>query len=270
VFYPVVTRHDTTQTAYFPAHVAQFEDTALSSLGLSSPNGTFEKLALNLARKEACEDTSRHSTVDFPLAVFMPAEGTTRLWYSQIAATVASNGYIVVTIDPPYNVDIVEYHDGSLSFLNLTVWDSPNTTTLLQTAYIGIESQVQDVSFVLDQLANVTLAHSLIPNLPPSGLNTTTAMFGHSLGGATAYSILEQDARVLGGLDMDGGLFGPGNGTSKPFMIMGHANHTRDIDGDPTQVTWAETWPNITEWRRHLIVAVSQSVRQHLDGLLTS
>jgi pimeloyl-ACP methyl ester carboxylesterase len=110
---------------------------------------------------------------------------------------------------------------------------------------------------VLDQLSNVTLAHILVPNLPASGFNTTTAMSGHSLGGSTAYSILEQDPRVLGGLDMDGGLFGPGNGTNKPFMIMGADNHTRDLNGDPTQMAWAETWPNSTGWRRDMMVAVS-------------
>jgi hypothetical protein len=97
---------------------------------------------------------------------------------------------------------------------------------------------------VLDQLSNVTLAHILVPNLPASGFNTTTAMSGHSLGSSTAYSILEQDPRVLGGLDMDGGLFGPGN-------------HIRDLNGDPTQMAWAETWPNFTGWRRDMMVAVS-------------
>ena len=260
IFYPVLTRHGTEPTAYFPAKVARFEDVALSTLGVKAPTGTFEKLALDLASDDTCQD-ARHRPVEFPLAIFMPGEGSTRLWYSQVAATIASNGYIVVAIDPPYDVDIVEYADGSLVFASLTLWDSPSVAVQEQTAYVGIETRVQDVQFVLDQLSNLTLAHSLIPNLPSSGLNvTSTAMFGHSLGGATAYSILEQDVRVLGGLDMDGGLFGPGgNGTSKPFMIMGCANHTRDINGDYTQITWAETWPNITGWRRDVMIAVSVS-----------
>ncbi|KAI5235457.1 hypothetical protein E4T42_09706 [Aureobasidium subglaciale] len=232
LFYPVTDqRHhkaDFDAVAYFPAAVAQFEDAALSDIGLE---------------------------VDFPLAIFMPGEGTTRLWYSQIAATVASNGYIVITIDPPYNVDVVEYSDGSLVLLNKTLWDTEDFEALARTAYVGIQSQAQDVSFVFDQLSNVTLARTLVPNLHASGFNTTTAMFGHSLGGSTAYSILEQDARVLGGLDMDGGLFGPGNGTDKPVMIMGCGNHTRDHDGNFTQITWAATWPNLTGWRREITIA---------------
>ncbi|KAK5116040.1 hypothetical protein LTR85_009322 [Meristemomyces frigidus] len=266
LFYPVLTRQYTTPTAYFPAEVAAFEDITLSGKGLQSPNGTFERLALSLASDEACRDARHRPAVEFPLAIFMPGEGTTRLWYSQIASTIASNGYIVVAIDPPYNVDVVEYPDGSLAFLNSTLWGSLDPAVLLPTAYVGIESQVQDVRFVLDQLSNVTLAHTLVPNLPPSGLNTTTtAMFGHSLGGSTAYSISEQDSRILGGLDMDGGLFGPGNGTNKPFMIMASANHTRDPNGDYTQVSWAETWPNITGWRRHVMVAVSISLTTQFE-----
>ncbi|THY33996.1 hypothetical protein D6D01_02063 [Aureobasidium pullulans] len=260
LFYPVIDQqHHKAQVnaaAYFPAVVAQFEDAALSDIGVHAPNGTFGKLALHLASDETCQRSGSHEPeVDFPLAIFMPGEGTTRLWYSQIAATVASNGYIVITIDPPYNVDVIEYLDGSLVLLNKTLWDTENYEALARTAYVGIQSQAQDVSFVLDQLSNVTLARTLVPNLPASGFNTTTAMFGHSLGGSTAYSILEQDARVLGGLDMDGGLFGPGNGTDKPVMIMGCGNHTRDHDGDFTQITWAATWPNLTGWRREITIA---------------
>jgi pimeloyl-ACP methyl ester carboxylesterase len=263
LFYPVVAQDGTILAAYFSEDVAQFEDNALSGMGIKSPNGTFAKLALELASEGACQDASFQAKANFPLAIFMPGEGTTRLWYNQIASTIASNGYIVVTIDSPYDPD------GSFALLNSTLWDSSNTTVQLHTAYVGIESQVLDVSFVLDQLSNATLAHTLIPNLPNSGLNTTTAMFGHSLGGSTAYSILEQDARILGGLDMDGGLFGPGDGTSKPFMIMGCANHTRDFDGDPTQISWAEAWPNITGWRRELMVAVRLPFGLHPGHKLT-
>ena len=114
------------------------------------------------------------------------------------------------------------------------------------------------VSFVLDSLSNNTLAHSLIPNLAESGLNTShVAMFGHSLGGATAFSILSVDDRVKGGLDMDGGLYGPGLETPvyKPFMLMGQANHTRNnVDADPL-VTWAKAWPILKGWKRDVIVA---------------
>ncbi|KAJ9607092.1 hypothetical protein H2200_008164 [Cladophialophora chaetospira] len=261
VFYPVVQGMPPSTAAYMPPETARVEDIELQGLGLKSPNGTFEKVYLtNVADAHLMAMFTHNATqsppCSYPLAIFMPGEGTTRLFYSQIASTIASNGYVVVTIDPPYDVDVVEYTDGSLAFINQTLWETTNLTALAQLGYTAIETRAQDVSFVLDQLSNETFAHSLIPNLPAPGLNTThVAMFGHSLGGATAYSILGTDDRIVGGLNMDGGLFGPGQGTSKPFMIMGHANHTRNLTGDPTQASWAAAWPNITGWKRDVVVA---------------
>ena len=63
-------------------------------------------------------------------------------------------------------------------------------------------------------------------------------MFGHSLDGATAFSVLGANDRGLGGLNMDGTFFGIhgltlANGTSKPFMyLMGHDNHSHE-NNDP-------------------------------------
>jgi hypothetical protein len=139
--------------------------------------------------------------------------------------------------DVPYDVDTVQYPDGTFANLNRTIANESSPDTL-SVAYLAIETRVEDVSFVLHSLSNTTLAHSLVPNLPPSGLSTThTAMFGHSLGGATAFSVLGADDRVLGGLNVNGTLFGINgptlaNGTSKPFMLMGHEGHTRENPND--------------------------------------
>lgn len=82
-------------------------------------------------------------------------------------------------------------------------------------------------------------------------------MFGHSLRGATAFSILEADDRVLGGLNMDGGLYGPGvsTGTSKPFMLMAREGHTRDNISDDPLLSWETVWPNLSGWKRDIMVA---------------
>lgn len=258
VSYPVVAQHPSTTGKYMLPETAAFEDTLLSQEGLKAPKGTFESVALNLASNKAYQNLTHQPACHFPIVVFMGGEGTTRLFYQQIVSTIASNGYTVVNIDAPYDVDVVQYPDGSLAIINETLWNNTNQIELATTGYLAIETRVQDVSFVLDQLSNKKLAHSLIPNLPSSGLNTThTAMFGHSLGGASAFSILEADPRILGGLNMDGGLFGPGlqKGTSKPFMIMGSGIHTRDPAGDLTQQTWAAAWPAVKGWKCDVLVA---------------
>jgi hypothetical protein len=257
VFYPVIHQHHSIAGPYMPPEIALIEDITLSQLGLASPNGTFEKVALHLASNEPYQNLTNQTSCQYPLVLFMPAEGTTRFFYGQIASTIASTGYTVVTIDAPYDVDVVQYPDGSIATFNSTMWETPDLTALNQTGFVAISSQVGDVSFVLDSLSNATFAHSLIPNLPPSGLNTThTAMFGHSIGGATAFSILEADDRVLGGLDMEGGLYGPGvsAGTSKPFMLIGRDGHTRESADDPF-LTWEAVWPNLSGWKRDIMVA---------------
>ena len=257
IFYPVIEQYPWTSGAYMPPETAQYEDSGYSEVGVATPNGTFERLALNLAEGAPFQNLTSEAPPSYPLAMFMPALGTTRLLYSQIASTIASQGYTVVTIDSAYDVDILEYSDGSIVQFNSTIFDMTNQTTLVQTAlYTAIQTRVADASFVLNSLSNTSFADSLIPNLPHSGLNTThTAMFGHSLGGATAFSILGLDDRVLGGLNMDGALWGPGlqNGTDKPFMLMGSVNHTRENQAlDPT---WQQAWSLSTGWKREVTIA---------------
>ena len=258
VFYPLPHQKHSTFGAYMPPETAAIEDYELGLSGIATSNGTFEKLALHVADNQTPGDLADLTTCEHPLVIFMPAEGTTRHFYNQIVSTIASTGYIVVSIDAAYDVDFVQYLDGSQALFNFTLWNTTDQTILNATGFHAIETRVGDVSFVLDSLSNATFVHSLIPNLPPSGLNTThTAMFGHSLGGATAFSVLEADDRILGGLDMEGGLFGPGllKNTSKPFMLMEKEGHTRENIHDDPFLTLEQVWPHLTGWKRDIIVA---------------
>ena len=115
-----------------------------------------------------------------PVVLFSPAQDTTRLFYSAIAQTIASSGYIVVTIDAPYDVDIVEYPDGSLALANATVANAATTSTTDLAVKVG----AKDASFVLDQLTNKTVIANLIPGFTRSLNVSKVAMFGHSLGKA--------------------------------------------------------------------------------------
>jgi hypothetical protein len=49
-------------------------------------------------------------------------------------------GYTVVTIDAPDDIDVVEYPDGFVVYINETVWDTTNATQLAATAYLAIET----------------------------------------------------------------------------------------------------------------------------------
>ncbi len=257
MFYPVKSHKATTPVNYMPPATAAFEDGSevsdTGSAGLISPNGTFEKLALQLAGKSP----QTQGTLDFPIVLFSPAEATTRLFYSVIAQTIASSGYIVITIDAPYDVDIVEYTDGSIALINTTV----AATATAADIDLAVSARAQDASFVLDQLCNVSVISQLIPGYS-QGLNVRkVAMFGHSLGGAATAAAMLNDSRIAGGLAMDGALYGPvvQKGLDRPFMLMAHTNHTRvneSTAADP-DTSWFDIWPNLRGWKLDIILANS-------------
>jgi hypothetical protein len=247
LFYPVNSNKPTTPVLYFPPETAAFEDSSeQSNYGLASPNGTFEKLALQLAGKSP----QTQGTLDFPVVLFSPAEATTRLFYSVIAQTIASSGYIVVTIDAPYDVDIVEYPDGSVALINATVAASATVADI----DLAVSVRAQDASFVLDQLHNSSVTSQLIPG-SSHGLNVSkVAMFGHSLGGVASAAAMLNDSRIAGGLNMDGSMWGPvvQKGLDRPFMLMAHTYHTRANDS-----SWFDIWPNLRGWKLDIELANS-------------
>jgi hypothetical protein len=247
LFYPVNSNKPTTPVLYFPPETAAFEDSSeQSNYGLASPNGIFEKLALQLAGKSP----QTQGTLDFPVVLFSPAEATTRLFYSVIAQTIASSGYIVVTIDAPYDVDIVEYPDGSVALINATVAASATVADI----DLAVSVRAQDASFVLDQLHNSSVTSQLIPG-SSHGLNVSkVAMFGHSLGGVASAAAMLNDSRIAGGLNMDGSMWGPvvQKGLDRPFMLMAHTYHTRANDS-----SWFDIWPNLRGWKLDIELANS-------------
>ena len=179
--------------------------------------------------------------------LFSTGLGTTRFIYSYLAQAVASAGYIVVTIDHPYDADVVEFPGGRLVVAaNLTEAEVEG---------IDIEARAGDASFVLDLLSSPAKAAEIIPLAKGQYLNATRAAFyGHSLGGATAAATMFNDSRIVGGLDMDGAIYGPvvQRGLDRPFVLFGRPNH------EATDPTWDAFWPNLCGERFELALNGSQ------------
>lgn len=254
LFYPTNAHSAITPVADLSLETAAFEDSGEeSTYGLESPSGTFEKLALQLASSSS----KRNSTTDFPIVLFSPAENTTRLFYNVIAQTIASSGYIVITIDAPHDADFVEYPDGSVDVVNATV----TAEATLDDIIMAVDYRAQDASFVLNQLGNPSVVSQLIPGHAKSLDVRNVAMFGHSLGGAATAAAMLNDSRIAGGIAMDGALFGPvvRQGLDRPFMFMAHTNHTRTDDGsmnDPYN-SWYDIWANLRSFKLDLMLANS-------------
>ncbi|KAI9815230.1 MAG: hypothetical protein M1827_002710 [Pycnora praestabilis] len=249
LFYPVeASGGDTFTEMYMPPATAAYEDQKYEAMGF--PNGSiFEQLALQVAHKR-----SSHNSKDFPIVLFSPAQGDTRLIYSVLAQSIATQGFIVVTMDHPFDTDIVEYPNGTLIY----GIDIDNYTIPQQEAWVeeALPARVADVSFILDQLQNSTVISRLIPGNTGTLDVSKVAMFGHSLGGATAAQAMLQDTRIAGGLDMGGDFFGSvvTEGLDRPFMIMGAAGQNRTTD---PLGTFSALWAVLRGWKLEVELANS-------------
>lgn len=155
----------------------------------------------------------------------------------------ASTGYVVVTVDHPYDADIVTFPD------NTTIY-AANITTEEQTVD-DLYVRVKDISFVLDQLSQLSVSSTLLPALGTRIDFCKLGIFGHSLGGATAAQVLLSDSRFVGGFNLDGTFYGSviEHGLTKPFAIFAHEGKNLTTDA-----TWAALWPKLMGFKREFIL----------------
>ncbi|KAK1700063.1 tat pathway signal sequence [Colletotrichum godetiae] len=170
-----------------------------------------------------------------PLVLFSHGRASSRLAHGVLARSLASYGYIVVTLDHTYDAAIVEFPDGSIRFAeNATENDSAYVESLL-------ESRQKDVSFIIDQLLDPSVATPLLAGTQASINPGKIFIAGHSFGGATVASSLYADDRIIGGLNFDGLMVGPvqAEGTDKPLVLVSTPATFDYISG------WNETWLNL-------------------------
>ncbi|KAK1721088.1 tat pathway signal sequence [Colletotrichum lupini] len=174
-------------------------------------------------------------TEEYPLVLFSHGRASSRLAHGVLARSLASYGYIVVTLDHTYDAAIVEFPDGIIRFAE--------NATNSDTAYVKslLESRQKDVSFLIDQLLDSSVATPLLAGTQASINSEKIFIAGHSFGGATVASSLYVDDRILGGLNFDGQMLGPvlAEGIDKPLVLVGTPTTFDYISG------WNETWANL-------------------------
>lgn len=184
------------------------------------------------------------SCVDEPgVILFSTSLGASRTVYTTLAEDLASHGFIVISIDHPYDADLVEFPDGSVVYSAV-----PEDTTDADIEMFS-DLRLKDTVFTLNSLSTIIES---IPAAEHSLSLGNIGIFGHSFGGAIAASLMFIDDRVVAGLNMDGMLRGPvvSEGLDKPFLIMGAGNHFRTA-----YATWQSFWDNQRGWKRELHLA---------------
>lgn len=146
-----------------------------------------------------------------PVLFYSPGSGEMRSDATALVENLASEGFVVVTIDHTHESELVEFPGGQL--VRGTFVDTGPASNLR-----ALRVRVADTRFVLDRLALLDRGGTFAGHLDLARVG----MFGFSLGGATAAGAMLADPRLKAGADLDGSLYGPvvQDGLRRPFLLM--------------------------------------------------
>jgi len=142
----------------------------------------------------------------YPVILFAPGGGMKALTYHALLEDLASHGWVVAALDPPYNARAVRFPDGRvLGDLPPSERGWPATRNRDEERRFYQERIVHwshDLSFVMDQLAALAGQQGAFANR--LDLQRGVGVLGHSRGGQAAGAVRLLDTRVRGGINLDG------------------------------------------------------------------
>lgn len=194
----------TVSVPYMPDQTARYQgpylQTAFNVSVDTSPIFIEARLPVCPADAEIC--SHEEESTPPPIILLSPGWSTPRLYYSHLAASIASHGFTVITIDHPSIANIITYPDNSTAYVNTSTWNDGYPTAAASVC-------ADDASFVIDQLHNATAMAELLPQLDGRPFETTNkiGMLGHSLGGAASTIAAGRDSRIRAAINWDGPLY---------------------------------------------------------------
>lgn len=260
VFYPTVPTNTSgpricrRSPVFAPQTAAYFE----TQLGLA--NGTVGRLYGNACWDVAPPGPGANGTASYPVLLFSPDYRSSRLFYAGIAELLSSYGYVVMTVDHPYSVGIVEYPDGRTA-LQRNMRSPGEVSDLLR-------STRRDIDFVYSYFRNGTLPREETARVFVEGLRRTgdfdrAGVFGHSFGGDTAAAALLNNTAFKCGVNLDGPVFGPAAeaGLDRPFLLVGAETNNRTA-----YPGWTDFYSNLRGFKRDITI-VGTAHQSFTDGL---
>jgi dienelactone hydrolase len=163
---------------------------------------------------------------EFPVILFGPMWGGSRVQNTALAEDLASHGYIVVAVDHPFNAAIVDTSNGIIqsdrqSALNVGPGSSAAGVQAVWAKELAIWTA--DDEFVLRQLTRMNEPGALnsFPWGTPHMDLTRIGALGHSFGGASSIALLGTDPRVKSAVNMDGWTFNAiDHRTTQPVLFL--------------------------------------------------
>jgi dienelactone hydrolase len=204
-------------TPYFP-NLAQ----VASGLAASGEVNPLEVFGLRFIRSPERLEAAVAGDAAYPVVIFSPGNGTNVEFYAGLADELASQGYVVVGINHPYDVAAVALPGGQVAVFAPGPDDAPSVPAWVAAR---VEVRTADVLFVLAQLKRLN-AGGDDPLAGHLDLGHVVAM-GHSLGGIAAAEACQASAELAACLNDDGLQRGGPFSTSaqpsaprQPFMMI--------------------------------------------------
>jgi predicted dienelactone hydrolase len=165
-----------------------------------------------------------HAGAPFPVILFNHAWRGRRTNDTFLTEELASQGYVVASIDHTYNASLVAFPDGRVVHgIATNDIDAPESSTPERVRAIWnreLAKWVADQRFVLDRLEAMNRA----AGSPWFGLLDTerAGAIGHSFGGAAATAVCAEDRRVRAAVNMDGWFFDAirERGPNQPLLVI--------------------------------------------------
>jgi dienelactone hydrolase len=261
VFYPAAHTGGRPFTTQFPPRAAAAVGAA------AEQNFTLPAGLVNWAA------TKTHSVQDaemapgrFPVVLYSPGAGDPRDSNLTLVENLASQGYIVVTVDHTGEAPATEFPDGHIvgnSVVNAEFAQAYRDGTTLAFFTKLMNARQADTELVLDRLSG-------LPGRLTRGMDLNRiGMFGHSAGGFTAANVMYTDPRIKAGANMDGTMeynVVPDNtnlsqvalhGLRQPFLLIGSSSAAdgSDIHREPS---WASFWQHQRGWKADITVNDSE------------
>lgn len=172
-----------------------------------SPEQFIERVTQTIQTNAVPKAKLANASKRYPVVIFSPGFGATPKFYTTQLEQLASYGYVVVAVNPTYEVPVLLPDGQVITQSSVFDFSEADQQTEQRTFNQAVEIRVKDIIFVLNELNRLNVKDS--QELFTERLDLSrVGIFGHSLGGDTAIEAMWRDCRLKAGINIDGGSYG--------------------------------------------------------------